>query len=881
MADFKACSLSLNEELRLIITNDIKKLESANPSISETERLEHLENLVNRLSAEKVLEINKQAKITTNLIKNIEDNYQYLSKGGKRNGFLNENIYQKLLEGVYQINTKHGYNARFSVEALSKAKRNDFAGIIDDNLQKIEHYANGKNINVETEAGALLNNDIFKEYAILNGSEGQSTGNTLAKEYAVAMKKSFDAIKKQHEALGYKNFGSENFNIVISHNRTALQNAKFEGWLSKVGELIDTKKLPFLSEGNPNSNKMARTLFDYFAGNRTDMEFNGIPIHLKEEMRKVKETGQLPFKDIDSLIKYNNEFGAVNNAVDNLKNISFRSALQLSEKSILGEESEKTFKSIVNYFATKNFDEGKKFNAGAIFDKRDKVMERIGVENINLARGSSNLRNLGATTIYGSTVINAAAFDRINQALYNSFNKSDYGGLLLNLAKAIPQGISDLGQLGFRAIDFSRKGGLNVEERSYLNKLGLASETISHMTRQMIEEADSILATGRATNIVNGISKGFSRASGLDAYTNMQRANFYQEKGKELLSQLNAGWNKIDKLEQGQWLKYGISEKDFSILQNIKDFAEKTPFGDEGILTHNLAYNLTDTQLKPFLTKDLLELKQIKESAGDILTQQDVSQFFNNYREVLRNKLQTLFNTEAHITFGYSDTRAQFYGKAKAGTVLGESLRFMAQAKTYPILLFDNLFRNIYYNVEKGASEKFATLTAFVGTSIVAGIITEQVNSILNNKTPEEMSSELLAKSIARAGVGGLAGDVGTNLFKEVFNKDKSGSENVSTFAKNSFKFMLGSTGEKTFDLASAMLIGIKDGNTDPALKSIKNATPNNNLWWLKGFVNYTTMQISQAVGGDMLQNEKNRLATQRNFFNDNSRTLLFDPMER
>jgi len=143
---------------------------------------------------------------------------------------------------------------------------------------------------------------------------GESTGDQKAAEFAQAWKEVSEDLRQQFNAAGGAIGKLENWGLPQHHNSLALSNATRQGWIEYIKPLLDREKMRHPIHGNTmTDNELQAALEDIWLSVTTD------GWHKREPSGQMQGKGALfsqhadrrflIFKDADSWLKYQKEFG--------------------------------------------------------------------------------------------------------------------------------------------------------------------------------------------------------------------------------------------------------------------------------------------------------------------------------------------------------------------------------------------------------------------------------------------------------------------------------------------------------------------------------------------------------------------------------------------
>jgi hypothetical protein len=858
MGNHTACAINLDNELSDLIKNETDRLKQV--PMSDRERMEKLLDFIEKMSAQERFDIILRDQQFKSLKSTLDE--AVLQYKGKLS-------YADALLGLIQTNTKSSKNARANLEQRVLSFKSQNLGNMLSELNNIDHYMRYDTLDVSKQANAELNSDILKEVARLNGANVASTQNNTALQYANAITKTQRNLSKTFKVLKIKESEAGSFTKLQTHNKNFLMKEGFETWHNFLLDNVDPLETPFV-----RNKKITQDIYNVLVGNAESFDFRQVPREFKPSVRRLLKDNDIVFADVSKEIDYLNTFGDPVSAMSTLGTKVDSASTKSAETLTFGTDPKITLERLTDYVNAKS-DDKKKLKHSKVVDIYNEVLGRTGVGNEKVARIFRDIKKILGTALFGTTVVNSVMHDRMNGAFLKFSNDGGKGQLLFNLTKAIPEGVGDVGNIISKAIDFNKKGGFTQEEAIYLNKLGLGLSSILSQSNRMFDEVNDLGQGQGFGKMVDGLTKFFSKASGLEIMDNMQTKNYFTQHAYDTFLALNKqNWDKLTTGEIQKLTRYGINKKEYDILKTLVGSIEIDPVLNEKIFNPLYVRDLTRKQLAPLAEPILKEQQKYARLTGVEFDEVYINNIYSKIKLDLENKIRTYYNGETHITLGKKDSRANFFTRGtKSGTFGGEITRIFMQAKTYPLLYLDNIAKNIYYSTALETKEKTAGFIAFASYSLLAGVLLEQVNQIKKFKSPQEIDKDLIMRGFARSGVAGLYGDALSGIFGDVFDYSKeTGFTNKANLYRNLVN-LAGVLPSKTADILEGMNNVIaKKSDPDKLIKSIKGAMPLNNLYYLDGSLAYLTLAISEALGGKGLKKERRRLRKE-------GREFLIDPL--
>lgn len=888
MSTHQICSLPFQQEEYLRDISEAIYLERERLielGMSEDEMTSHLARYVYNLGAEKLRDIVKKDM----QIKTITDNFETFLKAYP------DKKSKEAIRSFLQVNTYHSKNSRVNVESMTLAKRQELEIMYYNALENIKDFAdkdktilsvfNPKDINVTKEDGKMLNNDIMKALAKLHGIEVDGEINTLAMQYAEAIFKVKNHIKKnitQEKDLGH--FTQQ------THNKDLLKSSGFDNWYKSIKDKIDLNKQPFM-----RNEKIARNVYENLLDNKSGLEKIQVPIGLKKSLNEFEKSRNFDFKQVDDHIFYENNFGSSISEIQKFYFTIDKTARDYGFKKVIGDQHKSILESLIKYAKQDRFEKDAKGNIILDKDGRPKTnLSLTGAEatdlrnlydelrglnkvaNEDYARIGADIRKVSNTTLFGRVWATTTASDKVVRGL--ALAMSGEGNILSNTIFGVFKGLQEVAEVGtkgtLRLLGFKK---LTKEQRERLEDFGIAGNSLTAGFNRYVSREISTEQGGRTGGkVANWFSafadksnRVFTKLSYLDTFEEVSmRSVITQEANIVFKSLTEKNWDALNPKRKEKFVRYGIQEEEFNLLKLATQYNNKDKLQGLKLFSANSVLSLTDEEISKYASKQLNNAKTIEKLTGITLEEKDIKQIYDNVRQDLSDKIRTMYNGEAHIVLGKRDSRSNnLIRGTQSGTIGGEATRFFMQAKSYPIIYWENVVQNLWRSSEAGSTlNKTATTAGFMLLSaIVGGSWSYISSSLLNNKEPEKLTKlingeasteevmDFIREILVRSGVFGIFGDVlatagGGEVLTNVLGLGLEGVGLVDNWDYNKLdkrgvgsdvlSFLSGPAISKVSNVLAESVNAPISGDVGNLLQAVKNIIPSQNTMIMNFFLN-------------------------------------------
>jgi len=555
-----------------------------------------------------------------------------------------------------------------------------------------------------------------------------STRDASARELAQGWQEAAEYLRKRFNAAGGAIPKRSDWGLPQQHSSVKVRQAGYQTWRNKITPMLDLEKMVDQQTGLTFSpQKLEIALRDVYETISTDgmskIKPSGRPSGQKAMANQHAEHRFLVFKDADTWMKYNDEFGNSNPFDVMIGHISNMSR-DIAFMERLGP----------NPMATKNFVKDTLLKESANDPKavdRARVAGRKMDELYNILRGTHNtpVHGVLATTLAGtrqllqSAQLGAASISAITDVNFQRIARAMNGLPQTNTLRAYLKALSPLGA--------EEKGRLAI-------RLGLTAEGWSSIASAQMRYTGDI--TG--PEVTRRVADFVMRASLLSPMTQAGRWSF----GMEFLGTLadNVG-KKIDELHPSlkkSLEKYGIGSDKWDIMRSTE---------------------LYDYKGAKFLR------------AEDIEFRDDIDPKLA--RELATN-LMAMVETETNFAVPSTSIRgrAALTGDIPPGTFSGEMVRSFAMYKNFGVTLVNtHILRSA---ATPGAMGKGKAFTNLIISTTLMGALALQLKEMSKGRDPRSMDTgEFWGAAFLQGGGLGIYGDF---LFADLNRFDRGLGETIA-----------------------------------------------------------------------------------------------------
>jgi len=661
-------------------------------------------------------------------------------------------------------------------------------------------------------SGLVQNKTLYKEVVryLKDGKVQNGKYAEEAKRLAEQWKEASDKLRVLRNKAGGAVGELEDWVIPQTHNKVLIRKIGVEGWKAFIKPLLDVDRVE--AQQGKSIDEILESAYRSIVSVEKDQGFSATLAKRHEESRV------LHFKDGDSILKYNEEFG--NSDIFSVMDNHIRSQSQeIAHLQLYGANPDYTQGVIKEIMDKEAMELG--VGSGAQIAKIETLNKLssgqldgdnvVGFADKMLASGFGAFRAIGSASMLGSAMISALA-DPANVLIWGAYRRR-----LFTSFKILGKGFHAIVKDAFAI-------GSTSENVLAASKLGLISEfaSASLANTRFAGEAGATGAQKAAEVVI--------RSSGLGSWTNTFRA----VAGLEINSMIYKDFNKkYDQLDFKDLLEeYGITEVDWDIIRS------STP---KELKSVNFDSNFIDME-------DIFKLN---------------TEVGYKFSEMISNEVDGI------IVNPVNRTRRYITGGKKKGTWGGEVQPTLMMFKSFPITL-----TLVHAARMKGMTKggKTAYAATFLTTSTAFGALALWAHDIVTGKTPrdpEGREGRFIMEAVAKGGGLGIFGDIVTSVDGE------------SAYGKKFSTTLAGPIGGAIDDVVGIVNEAIKEAAGDrrasagsELLHKLKNWTPGQNLWWARRTV---TEEVVRQLEMDHDPKFRQRQAAKRRRMRDKNQEELYE----
>lgn len=556
-----------------------------------------------------------------------------------------------------------------------------------------------------------FDDDLGRElFELREGGTPGITKNADAQHAAGVFNKYKEILRKEANRAGADIRELDGHIIAQSHSSISLSKAGKEAWINKILPLLDQEKTfagddpkVFLENVYTSVTTGIRGLTEEPTGFKAKSSLAAV-------MGRKRE---LHFKDANSFIAYNAEFGETKSIVNGLDFGIRRMARNNGLLKMWGPNPEKNVKATIDKFASMTRKKDKPLTPHrqkALMHRYEAVSGQSKIpENPTLASIGANIRAVNTLAHLGGAML--SSFNDIATVAANA----NYHGIgFFSAYKQIFQNIAT----------GKAKG---AEKVIALDLLGDAFDGSLGSMAERFTTVDNV--SGRMSKLVNT----FFKLNRLQWWTDLHKEGSAMMLSRHLAD--SGDWDAMLPATQKGLLRYGITHSDWKILQQAT-----TPM-DNG-----------KKYLVPSAIRDIPDEAFGKKTPAKL----------RDARDALENKLRMLFVTEADYSVVTPGARENaMFLHARPGTALGEAERFFWQFKAYPTNIITKVLPRL---MEQG----LPGIVPYMMMSLLFGYASAQTKDLFRGKGLKDPANAETWKQAAMMG-GGL-GIYGDFIFQD-FNK--------------------------------------------------------------------------------------------------------------
>lgn len=690
-----------------------------------------------------------------------------------------------------------------SVDSLARAISSIYEGRLT------EFYTNIKGgLGVYTDPKLVRN--------IIRERFGENTGDTLAKKISDKMGDVFEDMRERFNRNGGDIGKLDNWGLPQTHSLEKMLKAGKEAWVNKAESLIDTRQYVH-ENGDYYSQQEIRSLLEYAydtlsmdGANKTEIGRQATGGGTSKVTNRHGESRVLHFKDADSWLEYQSEFGGIQ-FVDlvnaHIKGLS--KDIALVEK--FGSNPKTAFK-ILKDAADKKDREAKRITTedNPVLNRAQVMFDEFNGGNSPQSQVLANLglayRSMNVASMLGGTTI-ASLADQATIAktahIHNLSYLKTFGELVRHLNPK------------------------NKEDRRLMHSLGFATEEMLGSIARWSDDGltSSYGKSEKLAKISSGIATQVLRVSFLNALTSASKmgmdAMLMEKYGR--LSRSKA-WNDLDVQDRELLSNTGLDERAWQVFQLAEPVVDRK--GNQ-LMSARSIYEIPDEKLTAFGDPKQVKDQVASQLQAHLLDEQGMAVIEAGLRE------------RTWMTVG-----------AK-GTITGEIFRGIVQFKSFSVAFLMRHGSRIM--AQEGLKGKAAyAIPLFVMTTLLGGLVV-QLKELLNGNDPQTIydsndpkkATSFFMRSLVAGGGLPVLGDI------LVAGTDTSGRD-ANSFVSGP----LGSDFTTLLGLTVGNLTQYNEGKDtnfgNEAFKFVKGKVPAQNLWYTKAAINrmvFDEMQDTIAPG--------------------------------
>lgn len=557
-----------------------------------------------------------------------------------------------------------------------------------------------------------------KSDAMVREIFGENTGDAAAKDLAKAWKKAAEFLRLKFNQAGGDIPKREDWGMPQVHDNDAIRKAGKDTWKEFIIPLLDRDKMVSFKTGKAMSDaEFDEVMSEIWETIATDgfskIKLNSVAGQGKSLARRRQDHRFLVFKDADSFMKYNEQFGGGDVFSVMMNHIEGMSK-DVAMLQILGPNPNSTV-SFMKTQVTKMAKEidAKKGNSRASskltkrFDEFDHMFDYLtGKSHIPanefMARSFAGLGNFLTAAYLGSTSILAIATD------------PNFSRIAKRLA-GIPVFRSSLA----KSLGMMTAGKMTKKQAI---RLGLIAENWSSVAYGQARYAGEILG-GRVSEAISNVAMNVSL---LSPFTQAGRWAFGMEFMGFIADNAKLPYAKLNQQFRDTLQQFGITEAEWGQMKTFKQYEHKGA-----------------NFLRP---DEIMETNQ--ELAFKML---EMVQYMTNLA----------------VPVSSVKGRTFLVGGSRAGTIPGDLLRSFAMFKSFPVTFFQNNVMAVLF--QKGKVRKASIAADLLITSTLLAGLSIQIREMTKGRDPRDMTDERFwGQSLLTGGGLGVFGDflfANTNRF--------------------------------------------------------------------------------------------------------------------
>ena len=715
------------------------------------------------------------------------------------------------LQALMVGSVKNRVGSKLSIDAQGKALSNKYLGRLIHDLEKddlLVHFSNGH-----------MDDDIARELFEIkpNGTPGISENPVAQKIAAVVHKYQSVAIERANRAGAYIQ-ARPGYIFRQSHDQARIRQAGFENWKNYVLDKLDIEATfrgadpeEFLKGAYLG---LTTGMHKRFKGDSESNFLHGFkgPANVAKKMSQERT---LHFKDSDSFMAYNEQFGtqdlreAITNGLDHM-------ARNTALMEGLGTNPVAMFDRMMTELKLKYRDQ-------------PEVYDKLSKKNL-----MNQLKEIDGTTRIPANV----SLARIGAITRSIQNMAKLGGAVVSSVTDIPNQAAELRYQGVPLLkSYSDtilnifKGRGDLERKEIARLLGVGFDGLIGDVTARFGSQDSV------PGAMAKLQQRFFKLNLMSWWNDTNRTS-------AALIMSNNLANKVD-LEHSQLGKaanvmqqYDIGEVEWNIYRK---YAVKEAADGNKYMVSEAIEELEDSVVKQYLK----DKGNAKPSARDIATA----------RDELVSRLDTYFQDRSDyaVPMPGAAERAIMSQGTEVGTAEGEALRLIMQFKAFPITMIRRGLGREVHGAANGRPDMMGLVHLIAGTTLF-GYASMVAKDILKGKEPRtftgetEKDAKLMFAAMSQGGGLGIYGDF---LFGE-----------YSRYGRSFLSTLAGPTLGQVDDLAE-IFTRIRTGEDVGAnlMRTVTNNTPFINLFYTRQALDYLILyELQEMVNPGYLRRMEGRI---------------------
>lgn len=700
----------------------------------------------------------------------------------------------------------HGRLSSMEVIDRMVASHGDMSGVqsIDSKARAIAAIYRGDLVdfytNVKGAIGVFTDSDLVQK--IVRERFGDNTGDPLAKKISDKMGEVFETMRERFNRNGGDIGKLDNWGMPQTHDLAKIAKAGKEAWVNFTLARQDTKQ--FVHEnGDYYSEAEMRSMLEYVYDTLSSDGANKIEVGRQatgggtsKVTNRNAESRVLHFKDADSWLEYQNQFGGMQ-FVDLVEAHINGLSKDIAMVENLGSNPKTALKILMDAAENKDWSKGVDHDTTLKSRKRAQVMfdEFSGgntpqsqvLANLGLAYRSMNVASmLGGTTI--ASIADQATIAKTAHVHGLSYRQT-FGELI------------------------SQLNPKNRADRDLARSLGIATEEMLGSISRWSD--DGLTATHGKSEKLARISSGLAtqvlRISGLNALTAASKTGFTKMLMNKYgtLSRSKA-WADLDVMDRELLQNTGLDERAWQVFQLADPVVDRK--GNQ-LMTARSIYEIPDEKLKSFG-----DPKRIKDEVS--------------------SQLQAHLLDEQGMAVIEAGLRERTWMQVGAkGTVTGEIFKGITQFKSFASAFLMRQGSRTF--AQQGIKGKAAYgIPLFVTMTLLGGLVV-QLRELLNGNDPQTMWDSDDPKKTGAFFLRSVVAGGGLPVLGDVL------AAGVDTSGRDANSFIAGPLGG---DFTT--LLGLTVGNLtqynegrdtnfgNEAFRFLKGKIPAQNLWYTKAAIN-------------------------------------------